>query len=85
MGKAKNVLLAPLARAVGPKDVVQVSADVCNLPKAPKQGGAATYSGEYGAVIFGTNRGDGSIQDSFLKAGESLRPFRRREPPDSNS
>ena len=43
---------------------LQMHADVCNLPKAPKQGGAAAYSGEYGAVIFGTNRGDGSIQDA---------------------
>ena len=82
MGKAKNVLLAPLAPSVERNAVVQVRADVCNLPKAPKQGGAATYSGEYGAVIYGTNRGDGSIQDSFLKAGESLRPFR---PPDRRS
>ena len=84
MGKAKNVLLAPLARSVERNAVVQVRADVCNLPKAPKQGGAATYSGEYGAVIYGTNRGDGSIQDSFLKAGESLRPFRPPSRPTLN-
>lgn len=77
-GRNKNVLLAPAAPVQG-DELVTVRAEVCQIPAR------AAAKGEHGAVLLCANGGDGTCQDSFLKAGESLRPFRRREPPDSNS
>ena len=61
-GLVKNALLVGLPPVTRP-DLLTASVDLCDL-KVPEARG-----GQYGALVFGTNRGDGTIQKSFLKVG----------------